>query len=751
MHTPQARGLKFAPDGSLLVCDPHILYRVPYGKSNAVVYAGGCIDKIGPCRLKEARFSSLRGIEVLDDDQVFLADFALGCIRRIKDHHVSSYMGPAHNKGDPTVGSREAVRLSAPSGIWRLGNDIYFSDIALCEDGHTQTQHLFKLDRQLDVVSQVWKFPPDCDVTVMCALESLQSLLLLFVPRPHMPPSATATATGATAAAGRQSTSMMVLSLSDPVCLHPLPLDRLRNGVLKCAVVINESNPQNPVLLGSFGGSGIHLFDIRLKRSQLVWRSKCPTMIAFHKHSNSLAIWDGETHLLWDSALDGIPVCLDLSLLISSSPNPHLQNMLTFTHALSNTTLHLQDGVLRAWGIEPSSLLNSWASSPMSIDAIYMAINYLHGVTHTGKLLKRLDSSTNSSSTSPEPDKLPGIDQLKTFCRSIHLLRSANLEVAELELMLSDHLARRNVTHAELFDLLLVIWSECDRDNNLTEMVVEVLRASPTIIHEKAEDLHRLASADPLRWTKLISMHSDKSRLYHPSSKLEQKPGNRWFFPQNVTHKFTFHWNPRDFHVPSSSTADAPPPSPIPSSFIICIEGVTGHMEVHDWLLYPQWKYFRDMLDSGLTEARTRTLTLPSEFPLSLLIAIVSTCYGTFSPPMRRKHRLWTLENGIEFGLIDGESNTAIYPFTFIIYSCVHHFTESLSQHMSTLSIFKALLRIAESHIPILDNIAINYIADNWNEFAVTYSDKLVQLPLDWMPKIFKMLVFLKEKERATF
>jgi hypothetical protein len=48
---------------------------------------------------------------------------------------------------------------------------------------------------------------------------------------------------------------------------------------------------------------------------------------------------------------------------------------------------------------------------------------------------------------------------------------------------------------------------------------------------------------------------------------------------------------------------------------------------VHDWVMYRRWSYFRRVIDSGLDEAKTSILTLPSDFPHALLGSLIFYLY----------------------------------------------------------------------------------------------------------------------------
>lgn len=141
----------------------------------------------------------------------------------------------------------------------------------------------------------------------------------------------------------------------------------------------------------------------------------------------------------------------------------------------------------------------------------------------------------------------------------------------------------------EVFDVLVFIWSECGKDDHMIQMAVRALRPATLLLVERAAELHKFAKAHPSEYARLIRLHMNICPLYSPPPVIAS---SRSLLSTEMAKRYKPRW--------ISGSSPAPASERSPSSYCFCIDGVDGYFESHDWILFPQWIFFRNLIQSGM-------------------------------------------------------------------------------------------------------------------------------------------------------
>ena len=103
---------------------------------------------------------------------------------------------------------------------------------------------------------------------------------------------------------------------------------------------------------------------------------------------------------------------------------------------------------------------------------------------------------------------------------------------------------------------------------------------------------------------------------------------------------------------------------------------------VKGWILYPQWLWFKNLIDSGLEESKTRLVSMPPWVTINIIRAIILTTYqqNTGSALLREEEMTLILERGSEIGLVD-ESKCAVTPFEPLVARCQAMLLGTITKH----------------------------------------------------------------------
>jgi len=650
---------------------------------------------------------------------MFVADSRRHCIYRISGDTVSLFAG-ASGHGKLIVG-RNALetKFSSPGQLFYLCGFLLVVDgdcILKCGlDGSIS----MLLDMRLSGLGTCWAFP------------SLSSVWV-----------------------SEDSTHSSLYNIHDGSCSVIIHNDTPTLIFESCGpiAIASDVRTDNPQLLGLAPGGSFVTQDLRctqeIESQPLAGNIARVSHFCYHKETNRLAYRTVIGFYFVQLSSFGIPNLVDLSLLLSPSSSTCYSST-SFVHKQSGTQFNIHDGLLQAQGISPAQL-ELWASSSLPVSTIRLLLAQLYGKgldfrdlgamevsapremaseDDTGSSRNSSPSSSSSSSSSSAPDPLPmmnsasKMDQLKHVCRCIRLLRATGMHVVPAETHLKSELASLSLD--DRFELLLSIWTECERDDNMLQLAVAALREYPEVLEERAIELVKLAPDDPSRYNRLIRAHSNSQKLYSP-----RKRGQvAWSELVLGIHK----------HFPLRWISNAHPPpheERSPSSYIFCIADKDGYIESHDWIMYPQWKFFRRMVDSNMAETQTRLITLPSSFPLDLLVNILSLLHALYASPVDKVTAKFLLQRGEEFGLIDNVTHQPFSPFHLMVTEAADLYFNGIDKNRC----YKQLGKIARVDSPILSDRAAHFIATHWDVISHKYAGRLASLPSEWFPKVFAIL-----------
>jgi hypothetical protein len=99
--------------------------------------------------------------------------------------------------------------------------------------------------------------------------------------------------------------------------------------------------------------------------------------------------------------------------------------------------------------------------------------------------------------------------------------------------------------------------------------------------------------------------------------------------------------------------------------FCFSISSHSSRLYIDPCVLYPQWSWFKRMMDSGFEEAKNMACELNAEFPKGLLLSIVRYLYTHDLETVTREENdaKFLMDNGAEYGILDMTEMTAIAPF----------------------------------------------------------------------------------------
>ena len=159
--------------------------------------------------------------------------------------------------------------------------------------------------------------------------------------------------------------------------------------------------------------------------------------------------------------------------------------------------------------------------------------------------------------------------------------------------------------------------------------------------------------------------------------------------------------------------------------YYFVLPSVNKYAKVAGWILFPQWHYFRRLLDSGMQEATSRIITLPNNFPKRLLQNIIRLCHAMNPKPLKHyENAIFAIDSGAEFELIDNATKRPLPPFQ----SLAKQALEVLDKPLTEENCVQQLNIHAKVNIKVETERIVRYIAKRWPRIAQTHLQELTTL-----------------------
>jgi hypothetical protein len=324
----------------------------------------------------------------------------------------------------------------------------------------------------------------------------------------------------------------------------------------------------------------------------------------------------------------------DFCNLLDIGPSTSISlNQVSLKHEASSTVFNLIPSLVNASApalINDPEVLSSVSHSPVPIESIRAFLRFLYGSSI-------LPPATNSASL----DSYQAAVELAYFVYLAYLCKiDPDTDwLRFLEWRLYEQL--RILDQRSLFKIIALFSENCGAREELIDMACGALRLEsfhPSLIMRSLPSKLDLVNTILLKVLGYIVVDipsqptAELSRLDILQSALEYASDKLFF----------------------SNGGDAFDSS-IGPNFSLEIEGeYPTKVMVHDWVLYTRWPWFKELLESGMAESQTRSLSLPSEFPSTLLHSLMQFFYTNgknYNNPSDDQW-IWLLANGAQFGLV---------------------------------------------------------------------------------------------------
>jgi hypothetical protein len=341
------------------------------------------------------------------------------------------------------------------------------------------------------------------------------------------------------------------------------------------------------------------------------------------------------------------------------------------------------------------------------------------------------DQATNFND--PDETILPiTLDNTRSLCHCRRLYKSLDIETLGIDWALKERFLPQ-LPGTALCALFHDIWTTCDMDPALIDLIIAPLRPHAALFVSQAASWTSILTSDPLRFltlTQQIGAQTAPSELLTPATidsiPLSARFGNRLSRKIAAMGKLAV-WKPNQTDLASTAL------------FRLSIDGYGQSLDVPLSVLYAKWPYFRRMMESGLQESKNHICVLPSEFPPALLLCIVKCIFGlktSFGGRMSKSDCIYALERGGEVGLCEATTLTPLDPFISLWNHCRSMVFSKLS---STNSLLELRLRLDYGSEADVEE-AIEFIARNHSQVLVNhpnFQEATSQLPANMFYRIF--------------
>lgn len=335
------------------------------------------------------------------------------------------------------------------------------------------------------------------------------------------------------------------------------------------------------------------------------------------------------------SKLIGSPREVDLSDSIQSSFN---SETVEIVHRASGQSLHLA-----------SYLVTLYKFTPQALSGIENSTLPFENLKAFSESLSLSCPATHSVLEST----WEGFDLVTATKTLGHVMRLYSMVGIELR-RLNDRFEElcSQLQPAELADALVMIWTQCDRDNNLLRIAAGCMRPHWKLFMSRADDWTEIASQDMARFMMLVAHVCGGKMPSHSHVASESPMGAKLKELER-----TLEWRAKPFETGKS-----------PDVFAFCIQGKPGYIDARGWVVHPQWKYFAKMITSGLSELKTHIITLPPYFPSAFLLVVLKYLHvRNFDPSSTYPLDAQLLySHGTEFYFTNAD-HTPISPFEPIV------------------------------------------------------------------------------------
>jgi hypothetical protein len=284
----------------------------------------------------------------------------------------------------------------------------------------------------------------------------------------------------------------------------------------------------------------------------------------------------------------------------------------------------------------------------------------------------------------------------------------------------------RNLSGEQICALLLDIWTFCDQNAILTDIVMPYVGPHADIFFSKASEWTSVFNFNPTALFSLVGRISKES--IKPTL-----PCITWaLFPPAVKARQLCH--DLDWIEPFGEQIT-------PGCFRISISRRTSVLEVRMEILYSGWSYFRRMVIVGGQEVTNRHIELPSDFPPQLLFALIRSLHETVY--------VWSLEKSECFYLLlrgpEYEIDHLDPPKIFA--TLIHYCRQQILPPLSLSNCIQNIVYLSQLNMPLELTEAIEYSIRNVSQVAATHpklGDLLDQLSDETCKRILKRLFYIK-------
>lgn len=244
----------------------------------------------------------------------------------------------------------------------------------------------------------------------------------------------------------------------------------------------------------------------------------------------------------------------------------------------------------------------------------------------------------------------PTLDQAKLYCEIIALHEHYGIPTSEIVPSFAHTLSALTLTQpvriplqAELIHALVeFVWVSCSQSPTCLAVL------EPCIVRRE-KLLERLAFAEPLNPARYAEIRCSKVKNPHQASNDFKSALLRTFQQASYLGNTAF----KVFDKMTDDSVPLPPHLFSISSSVVDIHGEKSGMRrlVHTDRLVKHWPYFKSLIDSGLSEARSQHAELPlSDLAIELLI---KSFYHTDPLPIPQDTAIELIELGPQIGLYD--------------------------------------------------------------------------------------------------
>ena len=404
---------------------------------------------------------------------------------------------------------------------------------------------------------------------------------------------------------------------------------------------------------------------------------------------------------------------IDASLLFESN---HLQMDASFTHLVSGDVIGLHSFILHSWNL-PANIITEWARISLPSSSVRQMISLLYG---SRKLFVDLCTAELDASFRASSDRNMELVELLLFAGQVlHLLHLSSCELLSVELgsQLSSCLRVMDVN--DVVSLLILLWPSCYMDAKLVDLLIARLRSDPHCMERNAKQLEAVITGDSFASFLRVSMAIGNSAPLHTPTLLRGSPS---LLNAIQSAGRTLRW------IASTNSSLSTPPGDGCYSFRI--NDVPGHVLVKEWILYCSWKWFRRLVDAGLSEVQKRTVVLSSQMTPTLLLFLLNMFH--YLP----NFGLFRLSSEEHMSLMI-HSEELEYDDSPLLLATLSTCRTKFSSMLRPNSCLQTLRHCWElQYRPLVDDL-IAYVAQNWTKVAIQ-SQKDLALPQELLSLLFK-------------